>query len=412
MAKTFFEVDSTIEVEDLAPQLHESAGVTAPRVPDVPSPEFGVNVAGYLTGEFGLGESARAIIRSLRAVGVTCTLNNIEVPCHRNLDRTFQHFAETNPHRINLVTVNVDQATEFHQLKGDAYFKEHYNIATWFWELSSFPEEWVSRFSDYQEIWVASQFCAESLAKVSPIPVIKMSWPLDIQGLAVSSDRVRFGLEESSFVFLVTFDFLSVFERKNPLAVVEAFRLAFSEMEDVVLVVKSINSEADPESLDRLKRAAAGINVRIIDGHLDKAEIRSLFASSDCYVSLHRSEGLGLGLAQSMSLGKPVIATAYSGNMDFMTINNSFLVKYDLVELDQDYGPYRKGSVWAEPDIAHAAALMGAVFNDRDTAAAIARRASEDIRKFMNPVLTGREMLRRLLRIAESESYESELPPA
>jgi glycosyltransferase involved in cell wall biosynthesis len=362
--------------------------------------EFGVNIAGYLTGEFGLAESARSVMRSLQAVGVPCALNNVEDSCHRNLDRTLKDFSETNPYRINLVTVNVHHADLFYEQKGPAYFQGHYNIATWFWESSSFPEEWVSRFADYQEIWVASQFCAESLAKVSPIPVVKMSWPLDMDGPVASSDRARFGLGESSFVFLFSFDFMSIFERKNPLAVVEAFRNAFSETEDVVLVLKSINFGIDPEKLDRFKQTTAGLNVRIIDDHFDREGIRSLFASCDCYVSLHRSEGLGLGLAQSMYLGKPVIATAYSGNMDFMNINNSFLVKYTLVELDKDYGPYRKGSVWAEPDIAHATEMMRAVYEDRVTAAAVGRRAGEDIRKAMDPIVAGKEMLRRLLRVA------------
>jgi glycosyltransferase involved in cell wall biosynthesis len=169
----------------------------------------------------------------------------------------------------------------------------------------------------------------------------------------------------------------------------------------VVLVLKSINSSIDLENLERLKQVVDGLNVRIIDGHLDRDDIRALFASSDSFVSLHRSEGFGLGLAQSMYLGKPVIATAYSGNMDFMNINNSFLVKYTLVELDRDYGPYKKGSVWAEPDIAHAANMMRTVYENREAAAVVGRRVSEDVRKSMHPLVAGQEMLRRLLRVAE-----------
>jgi glycosyltransferase involved in cell wall biosynthesis len=400
MEKDFFRVGTDNDVEELISRLSERAMLRDAAVANVSSPGFGVNIAGYITGEFGLGESVRSITRSLEAVGVPCALNNVEVSCHSNLDRTFEDFSETNPYQINIVGVNVDQAPVFYEQKGPGYFQGHYNIATWFWELSTFPEEWVSRFLDYQEIWVASQFCAESLAKVSPIPVVKMRWPLDMNGLAVNGNRARFGLAESTFVFLFSFDFRSLFERKNPLAVVEAFRNAFGEREDVVLMLKSINSDSDPENLYRLKQAADGLNVRIIDARLDREAIRCLFATSDCYVSLHRSEGLGLGLAQSMYLGKPVIATAYSGNMDFMNINNSFLVKYTMVELDRDYGPYRKGSVWAEPDVAHAANMMRVVYENRDSAAAIANRASDDIRKSMDPIVAGKEMLRRLLRVA------------
>jgi glycosyltransferase involved in cell wall biosynthesis len=380
-------------------QHRETEKLWKSQVANVSTHQFGVNVAGYLTGEFGLGESARAIIRSLEAVGVPCALNNFEVPWHRNGDHTLKDFSDTNPYRFNLVAVNVDMAPEFHELKGAEYFQERYNIATWFWELPTFPDEWLPRFNDYQEIWVASQFCAEALAKVSPIPVVKMNWSVDIEELEAVSDKARFGLRESDFVFLFTFDFMSSFERKNPLAVIQAFRKAFGEMEDVVLVLKSINSGNDPESLNRLKEAATGLNIRILDAHLDREVMHSLFASSDCYVSLHRSEGLGLGLARSMSMGKPVIATAYSGNLDFMSINNSFLVKYTLVELDRDYGPYRKGSVWAEPDIAHAANLMASVYEHRNSAMAIGERAREDIRRVMDPFASGKEMVGRLLRL-------------
>lgn len=359
--------------------------------------EFGVNVAGYLTGEFGLGESARAIVRSLEAVGVPCALNNIEVPWHRNSDRTLKGFLDANPYRFNLIAVNVDMAPAFYEMKGAEYFRDRYNIAIWFWELSSFPDEWISRFNDYQEIWVASQFCAEALTRVSPIPVIKMSWPIERDELEAVCDKARFGLRESDFVFLFTFDFMSSFERKNPMAIIEAFREAFGEQDEVALVLKTINSGTDSENRNRLKEAANGLRVRIIDMHLDRADMNSLFASCDCYVSLHRSEGLGLGLARCMSMGKPVIATAYSGNLDFMNVNNSFLVRYRLVELDRDYGAYRKGSVWAEPDVTHAAELMRAVYEHGDAARAIGERARRDIGKAMNPLASGAEMEDRLL---------------
>jgi len=361
---------------------------------------FGVNVAGYLTGEFGVGERARAYVKALQAVGIEYVLNNIVSPWHRNLDRSYREFSENNPYRVNLINVNADQVHEFYRQKGWKYFQGRYNIGTWAWELSSFPEEWLSSFRYLQEIWVESTFCQEAIAKVSPIPVVKITRPIYLEERGIQRNRSQFGLKESSFVFLFIFDFLSVFERKNPLGLVEAFKKAFSNREDVVLVLKCMNSKYYPQELARLKQAIEGLNIRLIDTHLNREEINALLALSDCYVSLHRSEGFGLTIAEAMYLGKPVIATGYSGNMEFMNVNNSFPVKYRLIELEKDYGPYKKGNIWADPDVEHAAELMRLVYEKQGLAAEKGQRASIDIRTYMNPAIAGREILARLLRVA------------
>jgi O-antigen biosynthesis protein len=365
---------------------------------------FGVNVAGYMTGEFGLGEATRALVSALQEVRVPYVLNNVDVSWHRNLDKTFEEFSEANPYRINLVGINIDQVTNFFGRKDNGYFKDKYNVGIWFWELADFPEEWLPRFHYYQEIWAASQFCADSLARVSPIPVVRMDWPLLLNETAIQRDKRRLDLSEDTFVFLFVFDYRSDFHRKNPLALVEAFKRSFATSENVVLVLKTMNSDCDQENRARLQRATQGLNVKIIDMHLDRQELHSLIGSCDCYVSLHRSEGLGLGMAQAMYLGKPVIATAYSGNMDFMNVNNSFLVKYNLIELEKDHGPYKKGSVWADPQIKHAAELMTAVYENQEMAAAIGQRAALDIKQQMHPTLTGKRILERLVRIADLSS--------
>jgi glycosyltransferase involved in cell wall biosynthesis len=145
-----------------------------------------------------------------------------------------------------------------------------------------------------------------------------------------------------------------------------------------------------------LLRASKGLNVRIVDKYLVKDELHSLMSLSDCYVSLHRSEGFGLTLAESMYMGKPVIATAYSGNMDFMTVNNSFPVKYTLIEIEKDTGPYKKGNVWADPDIGHAAEMMDFVYRNREIAAQIGQTASRDIRTLYSPSAIGRRAKERI----------------
>ena len=357
----------------------------------------GLNVAGYISGEFGLGEAIRALIRSLDAVEIPYVLNNIEVSWHRNQDRTYRDFSESNPYPANLIGANPDQALEFYRSRGETYFQKKYNIGSWFWELSTFPKEWLSRFDCYDEIWVASQFTAESLSRVSPVPVVKMTYPIFRD--APIPDRKSFDIDESCFAFLTIFDFRSSLERKNPLGVIDAFRRAFSSSDDAVLVVKSINSDADPEGTQAIDTACKGLKVQRIDEHVSASEMSQLMASCDCYVSLHRSEGLGLGMAQSMGLGKAVIGTGYSGNLDFMNVNNSLLVKYSLKELEQSFGPYEKGSVWAEPDLDHAAQLMRRVFEDPHLVKDIGQRAAFDISSLMNVEVAGAEIRERLKTI-------------
>jgi len=196
-------------------------------------------------------------------------------------------------------------------------------------------------------------------------------------------------------------DFHSYPERKNPLGAVQAFKMAFGDRREVGLVVKTVNSHSDPAAFGALEEAARGSNVIIRDGYIDRAALHGLFRCCDCFVGLHRSEGFGLPLAEMMYLGKPVIATAYSGNLEFMNPGNAYLVNYRLVELEQDYGPYKRGNVWAEADLEHAAALMRAAAEDEATTRAIAARGAEDVRRELSPARVGERMRQRLLVLCE-----------
>jgi glycosyltransferase involved in cell wall biosynthesis len=340
-------------------------------------------------------------LKSLEAAQVPYVLNNVKTPFHRENDPTFVEFSAINPYRVNLVHVNADQTYVFANDKGPGYFKGRYNIGYWFWELSTFPKQWRSAFEGYQEIWVASSFCQESIASQSPLPVVKMTFPILMDANEIEPNRTHFDLPEDQFTFGFVFDYLSLAERKNPYGLLQAFEMAFGNKKDALLVIKTINGESAPEKVQKLREAAqsSGANIRFIDGYIPRRDAINLVASFDSFVSLHRSEGLGIGMAQAMRLGKPVIATGYSGNMDFMNHNNSYLVRYQLTELQEDYGPYEKGNVWAEPDLEHAAALMRQVYEDRVAAQQIANRAALDIKTRMIPEVTGREMKERLLNV-------------
>lgn len=356
-----------------------------------------VNLAGYITSESGVGEAARANIRALETVGMPFVLNNIK-SLSRQSENTYTNFSDDNPNGINLIHVNADQVTNFFNEKGESYFKNKYNIGFWYWELSKFPKEWLDKFQFFNEIWVASSFCQETLSEASPVPVVKIP-PSVVVDRIKNVDRSYFGIKDDSFVFLFIFDLLSFFERKNPLAVIRAFKEAFGPNEKAQLVLKCSNLERNAPARDMILEETKGLNVKLIDRYLDKDEVHALMSISNCYVSLHRSEGFGLPLAESMYLGKPVIATDYSSNTDFMSVNNSFLVKYKLIEIDKDYGPYKKGNVWADPDHVHASELMRLVYEKRELSSEIGAKAARDIRENLSPEATGKKIRERLEHI-------------
>ena len=237
---------------------------------------------------------------------------------------------------------------------------------------------------------------AEALSAVAPVPVTHVPTPVSVTP-AAPADRAALGLPEG-FVFLFLFDFHSVARRKNPLGLVDAFLRAFPDAgEGAALVLKSINGDQHPDALRALRRAAEDHpHVHVQDRYVSAPDRTRLMQSSDAYVSLHRSEGFGMTMAEAMLLGKPVIATGYSGNLDFMTRENAYLVDHALVPVGEGAGPYPPDAVWAEPDLDHAAACLRSVFTDREEAARRAARGRADVARVHGPEAAGAELLRHL----------------
>ncbi len=364
---------------------------------------IGVNVAGYLSTESGMGEAARASVRSLQAAGVPVALNNVE-SFLRQQDATFSSFQSDNPHPVNLVHLNADNMAWFARRQGRRYFRRRYTIGYWFWELSTFRPEWRSGFRYVDEVWVASEFTRACLAACTRLPVLCMPLPVVLPEPSPLS-RDDFGLPRDAFVFLFTFDASSQMERKNPLGAIHAFRQAALPFDQAVLVLKFTNPEYDPREVRRLREAADGLHVAFIDRYLTRRDLLALMTAADAYISLHRSEGFGLTIAEAMSLGKPALATAYSGNLDFMTPENSYLIDYRLVSLARDYGPYPAGAVWADPDLGHAAALVRHVATHPDEARCRGARAAADLRGSRDPRVTGARVERRLDALRQGHRF-------
>ena len=343
---------------------------------------LGVNVLGYLRNETGLGAVARGFVGALQSLGVPLGLRDLsELSPNRSQDESLGRIDGTLPYGINIVCVNADQHFVVKSHVGDDVFRDHYNIGVWFWELPTFPDEWRDRLPEYDEIWACSSYIANTLAQVSPVPIVRMPPVLAGTGTDGSRDagRARLGVRPTTHVFLFVFDFASYFERKNPLALIEAFKRAFAKTEDVRLVIKCVNEHLDHASFQRMQSAAGDHPISIYTGYWTSNEMRDLTQACDAYVSLHRSEGLGVPIANAMALGKPAIATDWSGNTDFMTVGNSFPVPFDLVKLENNLGPYPAGAWWASPRVDEAARLMRLVRDEPELAQARGDAARRDM---------------------------------
>jgi len=370
---------------------------------------LGVNIAGYVNSEFGLGEGVRAIIRAVEAVKIPFVINNCTFNLHRKFDSSYKDFTDDNPYPINLIQVNFDLINMFINDVDPAYFKNRYNIGFWAWELQDFPKEAEPAFNLFNEIWTYSSYCAKAIARKSPIPVIKVMPSISLAHPALS--REELDLPQDKFIFLFMFDFCSIFERKNPAATIKAFKQAFGKSnEDVLLVLKFSNAEYFPNQREQLKALVEGDpSIKLIDGYLLKPELNALLYNCDCYVSLHRSEGFGMTMAEAMFYGKPVIATNYSANTEYMNSGNSFPVKYELVTLAEDFLPYKKGNIWANPDLEHAAYLMRYVFDNYEQAKRVGERAAREIKFLLNPQTVGSKIKSRLEDIVQLKNGSNSL---
>jgi len=378
--------------------LGADSRMLALQLPSSPPP---VRLAGYLRAALGVGEAARGYVKSMQAEGIEVHLVDAsEMTASPLSDNSLDLIAgshEDVSHWVNVIHVNADELPNFREHAGESFFAGNYNVGIWAWETQTFPSEWHDRFDMLDEIWVGSSFMAEAISKVSPIPVVCIPHVIDVP--LVEGRRDEFGLSDEEFVFLFNFDFDSRSSRKNPMGTLAAFRRAFGPDEPVRLMLKSLNGHKRPEELAALKEAAEGLRVTILDEALDSDARYRLLDCCDCFVSLHRAEGFGLGLAEAMAFGKPVIATGWSGNMDFMTVSNSFPVRYTLEPLEQADPPYAAGTIWAVPDLDHAARLMQSVRREPDATAEVGRRARLDIRAGFSASVVGAQVRHRLQMI-------------
>ncbi|HSR53041.1 MAG TPA: glycosyltransferase [Acidobacteriota bacterium] len=361
----------------------------------------GLNIVGYLRTATGVGESARNALAAAQAARLGVAIRDVsDCAVAGRVDEDAWGSLETgNPYFVSLFHINADETVRTLRMLGQGFCQGRYNIGFWHWELPQFPDKWRDAFDHLDEVWAPSEFVERTLRGVSPVPVFRLPhavWFDPPSGVP----RAKFGLPENRFLYLTMCDCLSVPSRKNPKAVIEAYCRAFPRPAGTGLIIKLQNSGRDPAARKRLAQMTRGRDdIHLLDATLSRHEAYALESVCDCYVSLHRSEGFGLPIAECMYLSKPVIATAWSGNVDFMDEGNSCPVDFELIELARDVGPYPKGSTWADPDVSQAAFLMRRVLYDARFRQSIARQAGKDIRKRLSPKAVGRLYWKHLRRI-------------
>ncbi|HEX4327425.1 MAG TPA: glycosyltransferase [Burkholderiales bacterium] len=351
---------------------------------DTPADAADVCLFGPWHAVFGIGEAARATAHACRAAGLKIELYELRMRgLHPHLDAELEPLLTQLPRaQVQVFCCNADTMMGLGPVHCRAAWPGRYRIGTWFWELERFPRAWLSALDEVDELWAASPHIQAMLAAETDKPVIYMSPAVDFE-LARAYTRREFGLAEEAFLCLFSYDFSAAMERKNPRACIAAFRRAFPQGgEDAMLVIKTLYAERDPESWAALQ-ALAREDGRIVlrDEALARADFYGLLSVCDVYLSLHRAEGLGLGMAEAMRLGKPVVATGYSGNLAFMNADNSCLVDYARMAVAPGAYAHAEGQSWAEPDIDHAARHLRRLHEDRPFGAALGARAAAHMRE-------------------------------
>lgn len=343
-----------------------------PDYPIVPLAErpFGVNLYGFAYGELGIGEDLRMAVEACEAAGVPYRVVNVDAGKElRQSDVALKdHVARSEqeaPYAINVFCLpGFDMVSRVFLRMGPEVFREHINIGWWPWELSVWPKAWRDAFDLVDEVWSGSDFARAMYAVATPKPVTLMPLPVSVER-GVKEPRSHYDLPARKFLFLFVFDFNSSLNRKNPDAVVAAFKKAFPKKDSAVgLVLKVMNAKEKDKRWLAFKESCDSDNrIRLLTQTMDRHDVLGLVHACDAYVSLHRAEGFGRTLAEAMLYGKPVVATNYSGNTDFMNPDLTFPVSFELMPVktgDYAFVETGDGAQWAEPDISDAAAQMKA----------------------------------------------------
>ena len=371
----------------------------------------GINLLGYLSARLGLGEAARNSARVLAHRDDHFASADIMPTAHLTHESVDPEWNVVNDAReliygVDLFHMNPPEIVAMiaHRKVPRLEWRSTLNVAVPFWELPSLPESWCKALGMMDIVLAPSLYVKGIVESAVPDATI-IQYPQAVhRPEVIVRDRARWALAEGAIVFLCMFDVMSDSKRKNPWGAIEAFFGAFPDRSDVRLVIKVNNARApqvDPGDIARLEGlVASDSRIVLVEESLSRDDLWSLYACCDVFVSLHRAEGLGLGPLEAMATGAAVVATGYSGVMDFMTAENSVPVPYDLVPVAgtsiDSYAGEGEGQFWAEPDVAAAAAALRRLADDEPFRRELGRHAARTAKQAADRQLRG-EVFDRLL---------------
>lgn len=370
---------------------------------------MGINLIGDIKAETGLGQSMRILADILEKSQIPFVVIQINQPgdLNRNQGQWDHKIEEKAKYAVNVIHINNSEWAESYIKLPVEILAGRYNIAYWLWELETLPKSWIPCLETVDEIWAPSEFICDCYRRYTDKKIVKIPYGIRLK-TPVEFGRSHFELPEDVFLFLIMYDFKSISERKNPKGMVKAFCEAFTpeyaNSEKIGLIVK-INHVETKQELDALKEWLQEYQyIYYITDNLSRSEVESLIAVADVLVSLHRSEGFGLPLAEAMYLGTPVIATNWSATTEFMTEKAACLVDYQMIELDKQLGPYPKGSRWADADIKQAAEFERKLYEDKTLYDELRREAKKQVGEILNHEKIGLKIKEQIRRIVDENS--------
>jgi glycosyltransferase involved in cell wall biosynthesis len=350
----------------------------------------GLDIFGFFRSEIGLGHSARLYYAAAEAQKISVTAVNRPLP-GRESERALEEFL--SPHGIHALGLSIEGLVGFRRLSRELC-RQRRNIALPLWELDTLSGRRVKHLGRFDSLWAPSTFIKETLEAATQRSVALVRHPVHLADTTMPKSRPTGPLR-----VLFYFDFDSFPARKNPEGAVQAFQLAFSRNEDVLLTVKT-RGVADAGRRSWLShQASRDSRIRIIDETLSDEEIRNLLAQHDVFLSLHRSEGFGLGCAEALAIGNIVVSTDYGGTRDFISEKTGFPVACRQVPVLAGEYTDAEGACWAEPSIEHAAQRLREIYDAPGAALARAQHGRRHLERHHAIGVVGRRI--RDLIVAE-----------
>ncbi|MGE6743769.1 glycosyltransferase [Allorhizobium pseudoryzae] len=355
---------------------------------------FGVNLVGYAQGEFGLGEDIRTLARCMEIAGVDyCVVNLSGGSNARQDDRTLESkFSTDPPFPVSILCVSAFDIPHIHRNYHDKIFDDRYVIAYSPWEIETFPREWWPVWSLVDEVWAISRHVFDAYRPTTDKPCFHMPLAVDVRpARAAAQDSPK-----SRFRFVCSYDPNSHATRKNPLAVIAAFLKAFPNGDEKCSLLFMINGHNHEDRISREIPYFARFDSRIEYhvGTQDRKTYLSQLEAADCFISAHRAEGFGRNIAEAKALGTQVLATAYSGSVDFIDSDEGVAWKYVTIR-DHEY-PYSEGARWADIDVSDLAVKMRSRYEDRNAGRVVR------LPEAFSPASAAERYLQRLRTILES----------